>query len=87
MKATYSVVNGEEKLLFKDPKTDDGTKRSQRGRVVVMKADDKIVHQDGLNYDQEQNLGLVNLLQPVFKDGRLLRDQSLSEIRQRLLKS
>lgn len=35
VKATYAVVNGEERMLFKDPKTDDGTKRSQRGRVAV----------------------------------------------------
>lgn len=35
VKATYAVVNGEERLLYKDPKTDDGTKRSQRGMVAV----------------------------------------------------
>ncbi|MFJ8247055.1 hypothetical protein [Peribacillus asahii] len=28
MKATSAEINGEERLLFKDPKTDDGTKRS-----------------------------------------------------------
>lgn len=35
VKATAATVNGEERMLFKDPKTDDGTKRSQRGRIVV----------------------------------------------------
>jgi nicotinamide phosphoribosyltransferase len=31
MKATGAIVNGEERALFKDPITDDGTKRSFKG--------------------------------------------------------
>lgn len=72
VKATSATVNGEERLLFKDPKTDDGTKRSQRGRVVVAKATDvsdlevyqltgqqtgnRLVWKDGLNESQEHEL-------------------------------
>ncbi len=85
MKATHAVIDGEEKLLFKDPKTDDGTKRSQRGRVVVSKHDSgKIFFTDGLNKEAEMEITVVddNLLEVVFENGRLLRDQSLSEIRQ-----
>lgn len=37
MKATWVRVNGEERMLFKEPKTDDGTKKSARGRLVVFK--------------------------------------------------
>lgn len=82
MKATYAVINGQEKLLFKDPKTDDGTKRSQRGRVHVHYNNDKIVYVDGLLKDA--NVKTPNLLESVFEDGKLLRDESLSEIRERL---
>ncbi|MEC3434830.1 nicotinate phosphoribosyltransferase, partial [Bacillus cereus] len=85
MKATYAVVNGEERLLFKDPKTDDGTKKSQRGRVVVTEDDDfGIIGMDGLNKEQANALKDVDLLQDVFVDGKLMRDESLSEIRARL---
>ncbi|MFA1509900.1 nicotinate phosphoribosyltransferase [Priestia aryabhattai] len=83
MKATYSVVNGEEKLLFKDPKTDDGTKRSQRGRVHVSRVNGEIKFVDGLT--KNTVVKTPDLLQTVFKDGQLLRDESLQEIRQRLL--
>lgn len=85
MKATYAVVNGEERLLFKDPKTDDGTKRSQRGRVHVGQTPDgEIVFMDGLNQEGEDRLNSThpNMLETVFENGQLKRDQSLSEIRE-----
>jgi len=61
-------------------------KKSNKGRVVVMRADDKIVCQDDLTIEQQENLAIVDLLEDVFVDGKLVRDQSLSEIRA-LLKS
>lgn len=84
MKATYAIINGEERMLFKDPKTDDGTKRSQRGRVVVFKNPNngQITYVDGLNKEKEDSMSDVNLLETVFENGKLVRDQSLSEIRQ-----
>lgn len=78
MKATYAVINGEEKLLFKDPKTDDGTKRSQRGKVKVYETNGSIAYVDGLYSESNFN---DDLLEDVFVDGKLIRDQSLSEIR------
>lgn len=83
MKATYAVVNGEERLLFKDPKTDDGTKKSQRGRVWVCKNNGEITYVDGLTKDKV--VKTPNLLETVFEDGKLLRDESLAEIRERLV--
>ena len=67
VKATYAVVNGEERLLFKDPKTNDGTKRSQRGRIVVARKADVLAENPGFDFstltgDQSDN----NLL---WKDG------------------
>ena len=37
MKATNVTINGVEKPIFKDPKTDNGLKKSLRGRVAVLK--------------------------------------------------
>lgn len=67
VKATAATVNGEERMLFKDPKTDDGTKRSQRGRVVVghrdaIVANDPSFDVTSLTGDQSHN-------ELVWKDG------------------
>ena len=67
VKATAATVNGEERMLFKDPKTDDGTKRSQRGRVVVARKEDVLTEHPDFDFsiltgDQEQN-------DLVWKDG------------------
>lgn len=83
MKATYAQVNGEERMLFKDPKTDDGTKKSQRGRVHVH-YNEGISFVDGLL--KNDYVRTPNLLETVFENGRLVRDESLSEIRARLNK-
>lgn len=50
VKATAATVNGEERMLFKDPKTDDGTKRSQRGRIVVAHKDDVLAENPDFDF-------------------------------------
>lgn len=60
VKATAATVNGEERMLFKDPKTDDGTKRSQRGRIVVARKDDVLAENPDFDFasltgDQTKN--------------------------------
>ena len=85
MKATWAQVNGVERLLFKDPKTDDGTKKSQRGRVMVFKGVDGLFYQDGLFLADEERLNTYrdkNQLETVFENGKLVREQSLSEVRE-----
>lgn len=82
LKSTYTKCRGKEISIFKDPKTDSGMKKSQKGKVAVIKnKDNQIVYIDELNNEQEQNVG-NNLLEDVFLDGKLLREQSLSEIRE-----
>lgn len=83
LKATYTIINGEEKFLFKDPKTDDGVKKSQKGKVAVIKTEDGIKYIDELNEEQYSKVE-NNLLEVVFKDGELIRDDSLSNIRERV---
>jgi nicotinamide phosphoribosyltransferase len=84
LKSTYAVVNGEERMLFKDPVTDNGVKKSQRGKVVVLDSNDGIIYKDGLNATEEAMVK-DNLLTKVFENGKLIKDLSLSEIRNKLL--
>lgn len=80
MKATYGVVNGEGRELFKDPVTDSGTKKSAKGLLRVENENGKFVLYDQQTREQEQQ----GCLKEVFRDGKLLIDESLSTIRNRL---
>jgi len=79
MKATYGEVNGEGREIFKDPITDDGTKKSAKGLMKLELENGKYKLIDQVNWETEQTGELVE----VFRDGKLLVDQSLSEIRKR----
>lgn len=83
LKSTLCVIDGDEKQIFKDPKTDNGIKKSQKGKVVVLRQGNTLTFADGMYLTE--NLS-NDLLSTVFKDGKLLREQSLSEIRERLAK-
>ncbi|VEV88313.1 Nicotinamide phosphoribosyltransferase [Staphylococcus phage Stab20] len=78
IKATYAKIKNEEKLIYKNPKTDSG-KRSHKGRVAVYEDGS---WEDNLNLHQWLNKQNVTQLEKVFEDGKLYRDQSLSEIRE-----
>jgi len=80
MKATAGVVDGELRELSKDPKTDGGTKKSAVGLLRVEREAGRYVLYDRQTPEQEAG----GLLQTVFKDGELLRRQTLAEIRARL---
>ena len=79
MKATYGEVNGEGRAIFKDPKTDDGTKKSAKGLMQVYrdKNTGKLALKDECTWAEEA----LGELKPVFRDGKLLVDLSLAEIR------
>lgn len=80
MKATAGVVDGTFKEIFKDPATDDGTKKSARGYVRVELEDGEYVMYDQQTPEQEQS----GCLQTVFKDGNLIVDDTFQNIRERL---
>ena len=80
MKATYVEVQGKGREIFKDPITDDGTKKSAKGRIQLYEEEGKIVYKDQVS-EQEENQGL---LKTVFKDGELLIEDDLSTIRKRI---
>jgi len=83
MKATYGEVNGEPREIFKDPVTDSGTKKSAKGLLCVYDWEGDYYLKDSCPRHQEEK----SLMQTVFEDGNLLIDQSLSEIRLRLMQS
>lgn len=81
MKATYVEINGEGRAIFKDPKTDDGTKRSARGLLAVYRNEDGSLYlKEEATWAEVMHCAFV----PVFCDGMLLNPSSLSEIRTRL---
>lgn len=80
MKATYGEVNGEGRNIFKDPKTDDGTKKSAKGLMKVYRENGVLKMKDECSWEEEAE----GLLQIVFENGQLKNEQSLSEIRKRI---
>lgn len=80
MKATYVVVDGEAREIFKNPVTDDGTKKSATGLLQVKKENGKYVLYDKVSWQEEKE----SELKTVFKDGKLVREVSLKEVRAEL---
>lgn len=101
MKATYGEITHntfpkdlgygnyekvEPREIFKDPITDDGTKKSKKGLLSVHNyasdVENSIYVSDQQTWEQEQK----GLLTTIFKDSKLLKETSLDEIRLRLNK-
>lgn len=80
MKATYGEVAGEGRIIYKDPVTDDGTKKSAKGLIQIIKKDGKHLLRDQVNWEEEQR----GELREVFRDGKLLVDWSFEEVRSNL---
>lgn len=85
IKATYCEIDGKPTLIFKNPK-DGGFKKSQKGCCrVYTRCDGSIYFEDGLTWEQVTDYEKRdNMLIPVFKNGELLKEQSLEEVRNRL---
>jgi len=80
MKATSGVVNGQRRDIFKDPKTDAGTKRSAKGLLRIERENGRLVL-----YDQQSELQETQgLLECVFENGVLRKSVTLAEIRARI---
>lgn len=80
MKATYGEVQNEGREIFKDPVTDDGTKKSARGLLRVNFVNGKYELQDQVTWEEEAG----GELKEVFRDGKLLIDHKLEQIRARV---
>jgi nicotinamide phosphoribosyltransferase len=81
LKSTLVKINGEEKQIFKAPKTDSGVKTSQKGAVVVYDVNGTLAYEDGLMLQDARNTSKINLLQTIFKNGQIYNVQTLKQIR------
>lgn len=87
LKCTNIISSGYERPIFKDPKTDkvkgNNFKKSQKGMCYVYRDGDDVLYTDEHTIEEIEKME-GNLLKPVFKDGKLLTNYSLKEIRDRL---
>ena len=81
LKSTACVIKGHEYQLFKNPKTDSGVKKSQKGKIAVVLENGKVTHKEELNLNQEYP---GDMLREVFRNGKILVDEKLSDIRTRV---
>jgi nicotinamide phosphoribosyltransferase len=75
-----------EKPIWKDPKTDDGVKKSMKGKVMVFHGHDNLPSKgiwarDGYSLADESPW---DLLHTIYLDGKLVREQTFSQIRAKL---
>ena len=83
IKATYCEIDHVPYPIFKNPK-DGGFKKSQKGCCVVYLNDDgEYAFEDGHIWEQAVN-DSRNQLITVFKDGKLIKDYTLQEVRHNL---
>lgn len=80
IKGTWAQVGGRPYNLFKTPKTDSGLKNSARGLLRVDKVGHDYVLREAVTPEEEKGGELIE----TFRDGKLLVDQSLGEIRGRI---
>lgn len=79
IKATYIEVDGVPMEIEKDPITDPG-KKSPKGLVSLFSKDGKFYTVDQCTHEIE----CMSLLEPVFRDGKILREDSMDLIRERV---
>lgn len=80
IKATYCEINGVGKEIFKNPKTDNGLKRSLKGLIQLERRGLEYRAYDQQTWEQETQ----GSLRTVFLNSQLYHQDSLSVIRERI---
>lgn len=81
MKATWGVVNGEAREVYKDPATDDGTKKSVKGLVAhTVDSEGHWTFKDQCSQEEEAETNLDT----VFLNGELLNIVDMDTVRYRI---
>jgi nicotinamide phosphoribosyltransferase len=87
MKATYVEVEGKGREIFKDPITDDGTKKSAKGLLCVNR--NSLTNVDG-EYELwdmvSSAIEKTGELKTIFKDGKFYNETTLTEVRAKIAK-
>lgn len=81
VKSTAVVVNNELREIYKDPITDDGTKKSAKGLLQVYKENNVFKLKDQCSLEEESE----EELQTIFFNGNFVKTISLNEIRANIL--
>lgn len=76
-KGAWFENNGEGFNIYKDPISDDGTKKSLKGRVAVHEVDGEYIVQTECTAEEEN----TGLLQVIYEDGIFYNITTLAEIR------
>lgn len=77
MKATYGVIDGKPIEVYKDPVTDGGVKKSAKG---LLRVNSDMTLSECVSEVEEKE----GMLETVFLNGKLVKDTSLQQIRNRL---
>jgi len=88
-KGAWFEADGKSYNIYKDPITDDGTKKSLKGLLCVLESDAEEVSLGQSQYicltecaPEEENKGM---LQVIYEDGAFYNETTLTEIRQTIL--
>jgi len=81
MKATYGEIDGEGREIFKDPATDDGIKKSAKGLLSVIGESGNYALVDQVTRKHQDD---HCQMKTVFLDGKMVNQDSLSVIRERI---
>ena len=82
IKATYVMIDGEGRVIFKDPATDKGgVKKSAKGRVAVVDRDGALELRDG-EAGAEIEGTEEDLLKVVWENGAFIQMQSYADVRE-----
>lgn len=81
VKATYVVVNGVGREIFKDPVTDRGLKKSAKGLLQVYLNDEGVpTLKDCCTWEEESK----GLLEVIFENGNFVSGTTMNDIRDRI---
>jgi len=70
-------------IIYKDPVTDDGTKKSLKGLLCVHQTKDGLIFvQEECTPEQESQ----GILQVIYENGKFFNQTTLTEIRERISK-
>jgi len=89
IKATWVQIDGVGKPIFKDPVTDNGTKKSAKGRLAVTWGfNQNTGQQDYILLDGDAGAKVegteADLLTTVWEDGKFVKEYSFAEVRENL---
>lgn len=80
-KGAWFDIAGEGFDIFKDPITDDGTKKSLRGRIAVFENDGEYTVKTGCTAEEEE----TGILQTIYENGKFTNMPKLDEIREKVI--